>query len=160
LRFTPEQRGDYTFFLRTPPIWIEGEGEFLQDLVKVVLHVQAQKGWDAVLPGTFQLVPLTRPYGLQPGMVFQAQAEGTDRPLKGAPVEVERYHPVPPKETPADEHVTRTARTDPNGVVTCTLTEPGWWGITVQRDAGTRERKGKAYPMRQRATLWVFVETK
>jgi uncharacterized GH25 family protein len=75
-------------------------------------------------------------------------------------VEVERYHPVPPKETPADEHVTRTARTDPNGVVTCTLTEPGWWGITVQRDAGTRERKGKAYPMRQRATLWVFVETK
>jgi cobalt/nickel transport protein len=160
LPFTPEQRGDYTFFLRTPPIWIEEEEEFLQDLVKVVLHVQAQKGWEAALPGTFQLVPLTRPYGLQPGMVFQAQAEGTAPPLKGAPVEIERYHPVPPKEIPADEHVTRTARTDPNGVVTCTLTEPGWWGISVQRNAGTRQRNAKTYPLRQRATLWVFVEPK
>src|SRR5207244_11331129 len=72
-RFTPEQRGDYTFILETPPIWMEEDQEFLQDTVKVILHVQAQKGWDADPDRQFRIVPLTRPYGLQPGAVFQAQ---------------------------------------------------------------------------------------
>ena len=71
LRFTPEDRGDYVFVLSTPPIWIEEDQEFLQDMVKVVLHVQAQKGWDATAGQAFEMVPLTRPYGLQPSMVFQ-----------------------------------------------------------------------------------------
>ena len=61
---------------------------------------------------------------------------------------------------PADEHITRTAKTDPNGVVTCTLTEPGWWCITAQRDGGKKERDGKSYPVKQRATMWVFVDEK
>src|SRR5262249_29163456 len=69
-KFTPEQRGDYVFLLQTPPMFMEEDGEFLQDVVKVVLHVQAQKGWDAPVRGEFEVMPLTRPYGLQPGMVF------------------------------------------------------------------------------------------
>src|SRR6185437_3468160 len=64
LNFTPQQRGDYVFLLRTPPIWMEEDSEFLQDTVKMVLHVQAQKGWDAAA-GDFEFVPLTRPYGLR-----------------------------------------------------------------------------------------------
>src|SRR6516165_10705138 len=68
LRFTPDQRGDYVFVLRTPPIWMEEDGEFLKDVVKVILHVQAQKGWDAASED-FVFAPLTRPYGLRPGMV-------------------------------------------------------------------------------------------
>ncbi len=160
LRFTPEERGDYVFVLSTPPIWIEEDQEFLQDMVKVVLHVQAQKGWDATAGQAFEMVPLTRPYGLQPGMVFQAQALAAGKPLAGALVEIERYNPVPPKEMPTDEHITRTAKTDPNGVATCTLTEPGWWCITAQRDGGKKERDGKSYPVKQRATMWVFVDEK
>jgi cobalt/nickel transport protein len=159
LRFTPEQRGDHVFLLTCPPVWMEEEQEFLQDAVKVVLHIQAQAGWDAAVGG-FELVPLTRPYGLQPGMVFQAQAVAEGKPLPGALVEVERYNPAPPKELPADEHITRTARTDPNGVVTCTLPEAGWWCVTAQADGGTKERNGKPYPVRRRATLWVFVDEK
>jgi cobalt/nickel transport protein len=176
--FTPQQRGDYLLVLQTPPIWMKEDQEFLQDSVTTVLHVQAQNGWDQVaddLP--LQLVPLTRPYGLQPGLVFQAQAQalGTGKnpfenpllerpverpgkPLARSLVEIEHYNPAPPKELPPDEQVTRTAKTDPNGVVTCTLTEPGWWCLTVQRDGGKKERDGKSYPVRQRGTFWVFVE--
>src|SRR5438105_864562 len=47
LRFTPEERGDYVFSLVSAPIWMAEEQLFYQDTVKVVLHVQAQKGWDA-----------------------------------------------------------------------------------------------------------------
>jgi cobalt/nickel transport protein len=163
LKFTPDQRGDYTFVLTSHPIWMDEDKEFVQDSVQVVLHVQAQKGWDADTGRRFKLVPLTRPYGLQPGMVFQAQvtAPGTKQaaqPLAGILVEVEHYNALRPKSLPPDEQITRTARTDPNGVVTCTLTEPGWWCITAQRPAGERERAGKRYPVRERATLWVFVD--
>jgi len=165
LAFTPEQRGDYLFILKSPPIWIAEDKEFLQDTVKVVLHVQVQKGWDAVAGMPFEMMPLTRPYGLQPGMVFQGQIEAQagkpeqgSKPGAGALVEIEHYHPTPPTTLPPDEHITRTTKADPNGVVTCTLTEAGWWCLTAARAGGTKEHDGKDYPVRQRSTLWVFVD--
>ena len=163
-RFTPEERGDYVFVLTTPPIWMEDEQEFLQDTVRVVLHVQAQNGWDQSVGDTLGLMPLTRPYGLQPGMVFQAQfhdhVKTEAKPIANALVEIERYHAAPPKEMPADEQITRAAKTDPNGVVTCTLSDPGWWCIAAQRDGEKKERDGKTYPVRQRAIHWVYVDDK
>jgi cobalt/nickel transport protein len=159
-RFTPRLRGDYLFLLQTPPIWMEEDQEFLEDLVKVVLHVQVQKGWDRVAGEPFELVPLTRPYGLEPGTVFQVQALAEGKPLAASQVEVEHYNPSPPRELPPDEQITRVVKTQPGGVATCTLTQPGWWCLTAQRDHGQREHNGKAYPVRQRATLWVFVDEK
>jgi cobalt/nickel transport protein len=160
LAFQPERRGDYTLVVTAPPIWMGEEQFFFQDTVKVVFHVQAQKGWDKPTGTAFELVPVTRPYGLQPGMVFQAQTLLEGKPLPGALVEVEPYHAVPPKMLPADEHMTRQVKTDPNGVLTCTLTEPGWWCIAAERDGGQREHEGKMYPVRQRAIFWVHVDEK
>lgn len=165
LPFTAEQRGDYVFILNSAPIWMPEDQVFFQDTVKVVLHVQAQKSWDAAAEVPFQLTPLTRPYGLQPSMVFQAAVHQRPLPKRSAEsasllVEIERYNPSPPRVLPTDEQITRTAKTDANGVVTCTLTEPGWWCITAQRDGGQREHAGKPYPLRQRATFWVYVEDK
>jgi cobalt/nickel transport protein len=135
---------------------MEEDKEFLQDTVKVVVHVQAQKGWDAEGSQDFKLIPLTRPYGLMAGMVFRARvAAGV--PRTGIPVFVERYSPEPPKKLPPDELITFVSKTDSNGVLTCTLPSPGWWSITAQRDAGSRRYQGKDYPIRERATLWVFV---
>jgi cobalt/nickel transport protein len=173
VQFTPESRGDYTFFLKTPPIWMEEDQEFLQDTVKVVLHVQAQKGWDSAVGNTSEMIPLTRPYGLEPGMVFQALAlldEPDRRPHNGRLpavagsagilVEIERYNPDAPGQLPPDEHITRTVRTDAQGLATCTLTDPGWWCITAQHDSGRRLHGGKEFPVRKRATLWVRVDQK
>jgi uncharacterized GH25 family protein len=159
-RYTPEERGDYVFVLTTTPIWMEDEQVFLQDTVRVVLHVQAQNGWDQAVGDALGLTPLTRPYGLQPGMVFQAQFHETAKAIANAIVEIERYHAAPPKELPPDEHITRAAKTDPNGVVTCTLTEPGWWCIAAQREGEKKERDGKQYPVRTRAIHWVYVDDK
>src|SRR5262245_38092934 len=35
-KYTPPQRGDFTFVLTTPPIWLEETQEFVQDTAKVV----------------------------------------------------------------------------------------------------------------------------
>ena len=163
-KFTPEQRGDYVFLLQTPLIWMEEDGKYLEDTVKVVLHVQAQKGWDAKSEGEFELVPLTRPYGLQPGMVFQARLSipPDDVRIKTVtnPVEIERYNPLAPERLPPDEHVTRTVKPDPNGTVTATFTEAGWWCVTAGSDTGQISRNGKRVGKTLRTTLWIFVDDK
>src|SRR5439155_19575289 len=95
LHFTAEQRGDYVFYLNSAPIWMPEDEVFFQDTVRVVLHVQAQKGWDASAPLPFQLTPLTRPYGLQPGMVFQAEVQPRSLPPTSLLVEIEHYNSAP-----------------------------------------------------------------
>ena len=158
--FTPEQRGDYVVLLRTPPIWMETDGEFLQDNVKVVLHVQAQKGWDGAFRTELELTPLTRPYGLEPGIAFQAKlgAGIPVKPVAGSLVEIEHYHAAAPKDIPSDEFCTRTAKTDGSGAVTATLTDAGWWCLAAAAEAGKKEHDGKSYPIRQRSILWVWVD--
>lgn len=176
-KYTPARRGDHVIIVRGDPVWMPEEQVFLQDTAKVVLHVQTQNGWDNALGTGLELVPLTRPYGLRAGTVFQAQvlgpaaldpnrqiiattpqSERAQRPLARALVEVERYNPAPPKELPPEEHITRTLKTDPTGVATVTLPEPGWWALTAVCENGTREREGKRYPLKVRSTLWVFVD--
>lgn len=174
--YEPATRGDHTLVLHTPPIWMEETKGFVQDHVKVVLHVQTQKNWDASIPRditqhaqrhVFTLVPLTRPYGLLPGMIFQANVglfpSGNEHRAPSRPVEIERYNPVPPKKLPPDELVTFKTKTDTNGVVTFAFPDPGWWSITA---TGPREFAknwkdgGKEGPAVERATLWVHVDEK
>jgi cobalt/nickel transport protein len=160
LAFTPGQFGDFLVVLQTPPIWMEEEKVFFQDTVKTVLHVQTQEGWDGSGGAAFEIMPLTRPYGLQPGMVFQAQTVAGGKAVPGTLIETERYNAEPPKALPADEQMTRAAKTDPNGVVTCTLTDSGWWCLTARRDGGTRKKGDTGYPLWQRSTFWVYVDKK
>ena len=58
--YKPEQRGDYIFWMQLPPVWMEEEEQYFQDNVKVVLHVQAQKGWENVANKGWEVQPLTR----------------------------------------------------------------------------------------------------
>jgi uncharacterized GH25 family protein len=180
--FTPEDRGDYLFVAKSPAFHLEDDKRPHEDMVKVFVHVQTQNGWEHKFGEFAELVledstlvlevsPLTRPYGLQPGMVFRLEVEESrndlgviiirpasgdiqpdrSRPLSGAMVEVERYNPTPPKELPPDEHITRVVRTDRVGTATATLTDPGWWSLTA-----SREVKGTLH----RCTFWVFVDDK
>jgi cobalt/nickel transport protein len=161
LRFTPQQRGDHVFFLTTPPLWLDAEKEFVQDLVRVTLHVQTQNGWDADPGEGFRMLPVTRPYGLLPSMVFQGQIiKERDDEGVSPHIEIERYNPAPPKEVPAETLVTFRTRVDPNGVFTFAFPEAGWWCFTAERAAGTHARNGRDYPLRQRLTMWVHVERK
>jgi cobalt/nickel transport protein len=159
VRFQAEERGDYLFGLVSAPIWMEEEQEFVEDFVKTVVHVQAQRGWDATLGMELELVPLTRPYGLAAGCAFLTQGFRAGKPLANALVEVERYSDQAPSSMPPDEQITRTVKTDVNGVATCTLAEPGWWCITLQHLEGTRQHDGKPAPVRKRASFWVYVDS-
>jgi cobalt/nickel transport protein len=171
--YEPATRGDHTLVLLTPPIWMAESKEFVQDSVKVVLHVQTQKNWDAGLPFAllqetqFRVTPVTRPYGLLPGMVFQAHV-GTRSAKKGPTgggrmIEIERYNAKPVKMLPPDELITFKTKTDATGVFTFAFPEPGWWSMTASHlDAKQPPLKqgGNEGPLRERATLWIHVDEK
>jgi cobalt/nickel transport protein len=160
--FTPDERGDYIFCLDLPPVWMADDQEFLEDLVFVVLHVQVQRGWDSPFNPVADrpaIRPLTRPYGLFPGTAFQAAVSENARPLLDVLVEFEHYNEAPPKSLPPDEQITRAAKSDPNGVVTCTLADAGWTCIAAVREKGKKQHEDKEYPVRQRAVYWVYVDT-
>jgi cobalt/nickel transport protein len=154
-RFTVElsQIGDATFVLHTAAIPIDDE-EVIEDVVRTVVHVQAQKAWDVDTKADPQIVPLTRPYGLRQGMLFQGRLHA-GKQSDGAEVEIERYNAAPPKELPADELITFKTKTDPSGTFSFVFPEAGWWSLTAQVEAGTTKHKGVDVPLRRRATLWV-----
>jgi cobalt/nickel transport protein len=167
LAFQPSGRGDFTLDFESPPIWMADEKHFVRDVCRVVIHVETQKGWDLAHSDAkeFKLMPMTRPYGLRAGTIFQARIVPQGPQLLHF-VEVERYNATPPKALPPDEHMTLSLKSDENGVATCTLPEPGWWAITATRkfnqfqQPATKERDGKPYPVVERATLWVPVDDK
>ncbi|HKA07239.1 MAG TPA: DUF4198 domain-containing protein, partial [Gemmataceae bacterium] len=98
--FQPAGRGDYTIIVESPPIWMADEKHFFHDICRVTIHVDAQKGWDYrfVDPAQFSITPLTRPYGLRSGMIFQSHvlAPGTGF-TQSHLVEIERYNATAPK---------------------------------------------------------------
>jgi len=158
-KFSPEKRGDYVFSadssgrLEDERIWV--------DHTKVVLHVQGQKGWDGQSRQMMEWVPLTRPYGLEAGFVFRAQLIRRDGgSVDGVMVEIEQVQPKAPHEDdlPASELMTRAAKTDPNGVVTVTLDEPGWWLICgTSKSPKKLELGGRERETVRRAILMVYV---
>jgi uncharacterized GH25 family protein len=164
LKYKPAMRGDHVFVLLSGRAFMDEEKDYVEDTVKVVLHVQAQKNWDADT-GQLELVPLTRPYGLAAGMVFQAELRdrvpnvGRIHPLAGALAEVERFNPEPPASLPPDEQITRTLKLDRLGKLITTLPDAGWWALTVtSTQSATLKIEGKLMPLRFRSTLWVYVD--
>lgn len=156
VRYVPEERGDHIVHLTAAPVVHEGKA-FI-DLVKTVLHVQAQRGWDASVDHPLEIVPLTRPYGLAPGASFRARVLRAGAPLAGAEVAVERRNVRPPEPLPPDEMITRVEKTDAGGAFAATLDAPGWWVVAVEADAGTKVQIEKeSLPAVHRASLWVFV---
>ena len=167
VEYQPAAPGDYYLCLEAPPYYIPEEKVFWQDYVKEAWHVMAQKGWDKPVGMDIEIVPLTRPYGWPAGSVFKAQALFKGKPLKGAPVEIEKFNGyyVPKDKLPKDRLgedneplLTRTLKTDSQGYLTCTLDSPGWWVIAVSVEDGKKTHEGKPTPVEKRGCLWVYVE--
>lgn len=135
--FIVDQRGDSVVFVK-----YEDEDEKLIDYVKAVIHcgVEAWEGWDAELGQKAEIVPFTRPYGLEESFVFSGTALYDGNALPDADVEVEMYHTqdlgveiVEIAETmfayDPPMMFTRVTKTNAAGEFAYTLDEPGIWFV-------------------------------
>ena len=136
LSFTPDIRGDYIVYADMEAIEVEEEDIIWEDHVKAVIQYKATNAWDQSTGQIIEIIPLVRPYGLEEGFVFVGQAIYDGEPLAGAPVEIEKYYSVGNAPDPLPDWeamVTRQATTDPNGVFSFTLDEPGVWVTAVSK---------------------------
>ena len=98
-----------------------------------------EEGWDSEIGLKTEIVPLTRPYGLWAGNVFQGvvKVDGTIKP-------------------PAEPYITQVIKADKNGVFTYAMPKAGWWGFAALNTAEYKiNRDGKEYPVEIGAVLWV-----
>ncbi len=149
--------GDYIFFMEPEPYWEPAEDKFIIHYTKVVVNfLGKEKGWDTPLNLPIEIVPLTRPYGLWTGNVFQGQVLVGGKPAPNIEVEVEYLNPSQDIEISADAFVTQVIKTDPNGIFTYAIPKAGWWGFAALTEAPEKiKHNGEDKDVEIGGVLWV-----
>ncbi len=149
--------GDMIFYVEPTPYYEPAEESFIIHYTKVVVNALGlEEGWDAEVGLPVEIVPLTRPYGLWAGNVFQGVVKFNGRPVPYAEVEVEYYNKDGSIRPPADAYITQVIKADKNGVFTYAMPRAGWWGFAALVTAPYKlEKNGKKYPVELGGVIWV-----
>ena len=149
--------GDHIFYVEPKPYWEPAEESFIVHYTKVVVNAFGlEEGWDAEVGLKTEIVPLTRPYGLYSGNVFQGIVKVNGKPVPYSEVEVEYYDAKGELSAEADPMITQVVKADANGVFTYAMPRSGWWGFAaLNEDEKTMKHDGKDYPVEIGAVLWV-----
>lgn len=149
--------GDYVFFVEPKPYWEPAEETFIVHYTKVIVNALGlEQGWDSEIGMKTEIVPITRPYGLWAGNVFQGVVKINGKPSPNTEVEVEYYNKDRKIKAPAEPYITQIIKADSNGVFTYAMPKAGWWGFAALSTADYKLiREGKEYPVELGAVIWV-----
>jgi cobalt/nickel transport protein len=149
--------GDNVFFVEPAPYWEPAEESFIIHYTKVIVNALGkEEGWDSEVGLKTEIVPLTRPYGLWAGNVFQGIVKVDGKPVPNAEVEVEYYNEGGKLKAPDEPFITQVVKADSNGVFTYAMPKPGWWGFAALNAADFKlKHEDKEYPVEIGAVLWV-----
>lgn len=157
MNYPMKKPGDYVFFVEPKPYWEPAEERFIVHYTKVIVNgFGMEEGWDTELGLKTEIVPLTRPYGLWSGNVFQGVIKVNGQPAPFTEVEVEYYNTDGKVKPPADPMITQVVKADGNGVFTYAMPWGGWWGFAaLNKNDEKMQHEGKEYPIEIGAVLWV-----
>jgi len=145
----------YQFFVQPELYFEEAEEVFISHVPKVIISAfGVEDGWDEPIGLKYEIVPLTKPFALYAGNIFQGQVLKDGKALANVQVEVELYNEFGLK-APTDSHITQSVKTDENGVFSFVMNHKGWWGFAALIEEGEKEFKGKKYPIENGALLWL-----
>lgn len=149
--------GVYTFYMEPKAYWEPAEDSYIIHYTKtVVAAFGKEKGWDEPIGLRTEIVPLTRPFGLYAGNVFQGIVILDGEPVPYAEVEVEYYNKHGKAKAPTDYMVTQVVKADQNGVFTYAVPRAGWWGFAALNPSGKKMKyKGEDKDVELGAVLWV-----
>lgn len=147
--------GVYTFYMVPQPYFEAAEDLYLVHYTKTVAAAYGdEEGWDTPVGLWAEIVPLTRPFGLYTGNVFQGKVLRKGKPVPHAEVEVELFNEGRYR-APNGYYVTQTVRTDAQGVFTYAAPAAGWWGFAALM-RGEEKIQGKEVEVG--AVIWVRFE--
>jgi cobalt/nickel transport protein len=149
--------GVYAFYFDPAPYWEPAEEKFIIHQTKTyVAALGAEDNWDQEVGLKAEIIPLTRPFGLYAGNVFQGLVKFKGKPAANCEVEIEFWNPDKKVSAPNDYFVAQVVKTDKNGVFTFAPPAAGWWGFAAlneEKEAILHE--GKKRPAEYGAVLWV-----
>lgn len=157
LAYDLRRPGDHVFFIEPQPYWEPAEESFIIHYTKVIVNAFGlEEGWDEGVGLKTEIIPLSRPYGLYVGNVFQGVVKVNGKPVPFSEVEVEYYDEKGELSAPADPMITQVVKADENGVFTYAMPRAGWWGFAaLNEDERTMKHDGTEYPIEIGAVLWV-----
>jgi cobalt/nickel transport protein len=131
--------GVYQFAMQPEPYWEPAEDCFIVHCTKTVTAAfGAEEGWDEPVGLEAEIIPLTRPFGLYAGNVFQGRVVMNGTPVPGAEVEVEYYNRDGRAQAPSEYMITQVVKADDAGVFTYCAPRAGWWGFAALNTADYR----------------------
>ena len=158
--FAVKRPGIYTFYMEPQPYWEEAEDGFIVHYTKTVVAAFGDdENWDAEVGLKTEIVPLSKPFGLYAGNVFQGIVKLDGQPVPFAEVEIEFFNRDQKLQAPTDYMVTQTIKADGNGVFTYAAPWSGWWGFAALTTADyTIRHNGVEKPVELGAVIWVKFE--
>ncbi|PWW83326.1 ATP-dependent DNA ligase [Prosthecochloris marina] len=158
--YTVKHPGDHIFFMEPKPYWEPAEDSYIVHYTKVIVNAFGKEdGWDSELGLKTEIIPLTRPYGLYTGNVFQGIVKVDGKPSPFSEVEVEYFNQSGENSAPKPPFITQVVKTDKNGVFSYAIPKTGWWGFAaLSTDSRTIMHDGEPKPVEIGAVLWVKAE--
>jgi len=149
--------GVYMFYMEPQPYWEPAEDCFIVHYTKAVVTAFGDdEGWDEEIGLKTEIVPLSKPYGLYTGNVFQGVVKLDGKAVPYAEVEVEYYNKDGKYSVPTAYMVTQALKADGSGVFTYAAPKAGWWGFSALNTSDTKEQhKGEDKDIELGAVLWV-----
>jgi len=152
-----EKPGTMIFYMEPEPYWEEAEDSFISHYTKTVAAAFGDEdGWDEEIGLKAEIIPLTRPFGLYAGNLFQGIVKVDGKPVPYATVEVEYYNKDKKAHAPTEYMITQSLKADGNGVFTYAVPKAGWWGFAGLVTSDTKMPKdGKDKDHELGAVIWV-----
>lgn len=154
-----DKPGLYQFILEAKPWWDAAKKRYLWQQAKVIVPAfGVDNGWNAPFGQSFEILPLTRPFGLTAPALFSARLMLDGKPLENVAVHMGRIDPG--KSKPASKwHENLEAMTDHNGQFAFVLNQPGWWHCEASiAGAPLKGPDGEMREMDRSTVLWLYVD--
>ena len=148
--------GVYKFFVQPQPYFEPAEEKFISHVPKVIISsFGLEDSWDEPIGLKYEIIPMSKPFALYAGNLFQGKVLHDGKPAINVEVEVELYNEFGLK-APSDAHITQVVKTDANGVFSFVMNHKGWWGFAALIEEGEIKHKdGKNYPVENGALIWI-----
>ena len=158
--FNIKRPGAYTFVMEPEPYWEPAEDCYIIHYTKSIIAAFGDdEGWDREIGLKTEIVPLSKPFGLYAGNVFQGIVKLYGKIVPFAEVEVEYYNKDKKAIAPSDYMVTQTIKADINGVFTYAAPVAGWWGFAALNTSDkTMMHENQKKNIELGAVLWVKFE--
>lgn len=151
--------GLYQFILEAKPWWDEQRNKYLQQQVKVALPAfGVENGWNMPFGQSFEILPLTRPFGNPAPALFSGRLLLDGKPLASVPVHMGRIN-ADHAAAPSKLHRDLETFTNNDGQFSFVLNQPGWWYCEAAiKGAPLKGPDGEMRESERSTVFWLYID--